>query len=112
MKKLGLIMGIAALALTGCKNGVEKEYPMEIKEFAVAYMTSEVQEVTHDVNLVYCKNSLSLLNYYIEIPEVPTEEYSTLVAKDSGNKVYYHIIVDGKDTKVTNHGYEFVRWGK
>lgn len=112
MKKLSLIMGIAALALTGCKNGVEKEYSMEIQEFAVAYTTSEVQEVTHDVHLAHCKKSLSLFNYYIEIPELPTEEYSTLIAKDSDNKVYYHITVDGKDSKVTNHGYEFVRWGK
>ena len=112
MKKLGLFMGIVALTLSGCTNGVEKEYPMEINEFTVAYITSEVQEETHDINLAHCKKSLSLFEYYIEIPEVPAEEYTTLVAKDSDKKVYYHIDIDGKDSEVTNHGYEFVRWGK
>lgn len=110
MKK-GLLLAAAALCLAGCQNGIEKEYTMDVQAAYVATMTSEVQDLTHDVYVVHCKRGMSLFNYYIEVPEYPNVLPEHLVASDTGKTITYHIDIDGKDTKVSNHGYEFVKWG-
>ena len=112
MKK-GLTKIMALLSLSGlasCANGIEKEYTMSVKESCIAYVTSEVQEETHDIYLIHCKKSLSPLNYYIEVSELPDKLPEKLIAKNTGKKINYHIEINGKDAKVSNHGYEFVKW--
>lgn len=115
MKKrlIALLTGLLCLSsITACTKGIEKEYSMEIKELYTAYITSDVQEETHDLTVAYCKRGMSLFNYYIEVPEWPEIIPAKLVAKETGSKTYFHIEIDGKDEKVTDHGYKFIKWGE
>ena len=115
MKKA--FVGLAALfclaGLTGCKNGVEKEYTMEIKEAPIVARLQE--DESKEVIVAYCKRGASLLNYYIELPEMEEgfEMPKTLVAKDTSENLKTIIINEkGKSEKVTDHGYKFVKWGE
>ena len=110
-------VGLAALfclaGLTGCKNGVEKEYTMDIKEAPIVARLQE--DETKEVIVAYCKRCASLLNYYIELPEMEEgfEMPKTLVAKDTSENLKTIIINEkGKSEKVTDHGYKFVKWGE
>lgn len=114
MKKglIGLLAGIACLGgLTGCKNGIEKEYTMEIKEAPIVARLQE--DESKEVIVAYCKRGGSLLNYYIELPEM-AEDFeipAKLVAKDTDKNLKTIIVNEkGKSEKVSDHGYKFVKW--
>ena len=113
MRKMTFLSILAACLLaTGCSKGVSKEYEMTVKEIV------EVKKDSGEyVRAAYCRRSVSLYNYYIEIPEEalarydaadPALDFGSLYAKTDGKEINYSY---GKD-KVTNHGYEFVRWAE
>ena len=114
MKKglIGLLATIACLGgLTGCTNGIEKEYTMEIKEAPIVARLQE--DENKEVIVAYCKRGGSLLNYYIELPEI-AEDFeipAKLVAKDTDKNLKTIIVNEkGKSQKVSDHGYKFVKW--
>ena len=113
-KKLKVLAVLSAMlmTLTGCANGVEKEYTMNVKSEVISARLKEDENET--VNVLHCKRKLSLLDYYIVIPE--TEEGfelpETLTAKATDTKTKYIIIKNSKSETVTDHGYIFVKWGK
>ena len=115
MKKA--FVGLAALfclaGLTGCKGDVDKEYTMKIKEAPIVARLQE--DESKEVVVAYCKRSGSLLNYYIELPEMEEgfEMPKTLIAKDTSENLKTIIINEkGKSEKVTDHGYKFIKWGE
>ena len=115
MKKvfLGLATVFCIAGLTGCKNGVEKQYTMEIKEAPIVARLQE--DESKEVVVAFCKRSGSVFNYYIELPEMEDdfEMPKTLIAKNTSKNLKTIIINDkGKSDKVSDHGYKFVKWGE
>ena len=113
MKKIFILGAIALSTLSGCTNGIEKEYTMDIKEAPVVARLKE--DETQEVLVIHCRRGLSLFNYYIALPELE-EDFEIpehLVAKSTDNKTNYFIINDqNKSEKVSDHGYIFVKWGE
>ena len=112
MKKiLTRIMALLCLSgLAGCKNGVEKEYNMDIKEAPIVARLKEDEK--KEVLVAHCKRGMSAFNYYIELPEMEEdfEMPKQLVAKNTRETIKRIIIVDGKSKTVSDHGYKFVKW--
>lgn len=113
MKKglIGFIAGL--LCLTGCTNGIEKEYTMDIKsEVMVARLKDDE---TQEFNVVHCTRGMSLYNYYIVLPELEEDFVlpEKLTAKATDKKTKYIIINEkNKSETVSDHGYVFVKWGE
>ncbi len=116
MKKMIFAASVfASLALlTGCSNGIEKEYKLEVQE--IVQVKDEEGKIKH---AAHCKKALSILKYYVLLPEgtsplladlTGTEkfDYSVLVAKDTGEKTEFKLVSDS--SSVSDHGYKFVRW--
>lgn len=111
MKKMiltaSVILPLACLA--GCSKGIEKEYKLDIQEFVqVKNSSGEIKPAAH------CKRSLSLLNYYIQLPDTTTygadeiKIYSVLIAKSTELVEGFTLVSDG--SAVSDHGYKFVNW--
>lgn len=113
MKKglFGLLAGLMCLAgLTGCTNGIEKEYTMEIKEAPIVARLES--DETQTVTVAYCKRGMSLFNYYIVLPEFEEDFVlpEKLTAKATDTKTKYIIINENnKSETVSDHGYVFVK---
>lgn len=81
--------------ITGCSNNTEH---FGVTNYTYSYITSEVQEVTHDVYLAHCENNL-----YIEVPLDYKKD--TVPVKYTGKIITYHVY--DSDEKVSNGGYEY-----
>ena len=81
--------------LTGC--GKPTTTTLNVNNYTIAYITSEVQEYTHDLRMVHCEDDI-----YIEVPY----DYSknTVNVKYTGKFIEYW--VEDSDIKVSNKGYE------
>lgn len=113
-KKL-LLLTLSALALCGCNNSAEtpaKEiaptcdckhytYTFKVEGHITAFLTSEVQETTHEPYLAYCKSGVN--DCFIEIPYGDEREELELVY--TGYVITYTLGFDGNDTKVSNNGW-------
>lgn len=114
MKKAFIAIAVAALAaLSGCTKGIEKEYTMDIKSEVMVARLKE--DETETVNVVHCKRSMSLYNYYVVLPELEEDFVlpKKLTAKSTDTKTKYIIINEkNKSEVVSDHGYIFVKWGE
>ena len=116
MKKnfITLCAGLMCLsALCGCKQGIEKEYTMNIQGDAIVARLKE--DETKNVTVVHCKRKMSLYNYYIVLPELEEDFVMPehLTAKSTDTKTKYIIINEkGKSQTVSDHGYIFLHWGE
>ena len=94
-----MIKGILkALLLCGLLTGCGKPTTtLNVNNYTIAYITSEVQEYTHDLRMVHCENDI-----YIEVPY----DYSknTVNVKYTGKLIEYW--VEDSEIKVSNKGYE------
>ena len=77
------------------------QFTFKVKEHYTAYLTSEVQETTHDPYLAYCKSGVN--ECFIEVPYGDTREELSLV--HTGYIITYELEVDGKDYTVSNNGW-------
>lgn len=84
-----------ALMLCGCSNYVTKN----VRDYAYSYMTSEVQDYTHDVYLACCEGDI-----YVEVPEWYKEK--TVRLAESDKTIWYYVY--GIDGKVSNKGWKAV----
>lgn len=110
MKKLFIALVAGLMSLTGCTNGIEKEYTMNIKSEVLVARLKE--DETQEVNVVHCTRGMSLYNYYIVLPELEEDFVlpEKLTAKETDNKTKYIIInKDNKSETVSDHGYIFVK---
>ena len=80
--------------LTGCG---ETTTTLNVNNYTIAYITSEVQEYTHDLRMGHCEDDI-----YIEVPY----DYSknTVKVRYTGRLIEYW--VEDSDIKVSNKGYE------
>lgn len=85
-----------SMILAGCKNEMDNEYTMEVKE---------VVKADDGTYLAYCKKSPSLYNYYLPV-ETPEKVSDKLIAKKIKEEHYW--LIGSK--KVTDHKYAFVSW--
>lgn len=89
---------LKALLLCGLLTGCGKTTTtLNVNNYTTAYITSEVQEYTHDLRMVHCENDI-----YIEVPY----DYSknTVNVKYTGRFIEYW--VEDSEIKVSNKGYE------
>ena len=96
MKRIKMLMTLPII-LCGCNNLIKTETFL-VKNYTYSFITSEVQEVTHDVYLAHCDNG-----YYIEVPENTKKVKIDVIKKDK--VIYYH--VNDTDEKVNNGGYYY-----
>ena len=97
MKMIKTILKILLLccSLAGC--GKTTTTTLNVNNYTIAYITSEVQEYTHDLKIGHCEDDI-----YIEVPY----DYSkhTVNVKYTGRFIEYW--VEDSDIKVSNKGYE------
>lgn len=116
MKKglINLFIGIICLGgLTGCNVNIKKdyEYTMNIEKAPIVAHLQE--DENKEVIVAHCKRGGSLLNYYIELPEMEEgfEIPTKLIAKDTVKTLKTTIVNEkGKSEKVSDHGYKFIKW--
>ena len=81
----------------------QKPYVFEVKDHYTAYQTSEVQEITHEPYLAFCKSGVN--ECYIEVPQGDTRTMLNLVY--TGYEITYK--VGGLLSKtVSNNGWALV----
>ena len=100
VKKLSLLLSIFVIFLfISCS----KYTKFDVKYLTTAYITSEVQEKTHDMTLAYCDNDI-----YVEVPDYFNSNTVNLVYT---NRIIWYTIrlSDGFSIKVSNKGYEYPR---
>lgn len=95
MKKLLTIVALSMCALTGCSKDNGKL--LDVDGYTTAYITSEVQEYTHDLRMAHCENDI-----YIEVPYGYSKDKVNV--EYTGKFVYYW--VEDSDVKVSNKGFE------
>lgn len=96
MKIKSMIAAImAALSLASCSSVECKD--VKVDSYAVAYITSETQEYTHDCYLAKCGE------IYVEV--VWGLKWDSITIEKTSHVVYWHVY--GVDEKVSNEGWQW-----
>ena len=97
MKKLLFTLLTTTLLLTSCQD---QTIIATVSGYTYSYITSEVQDYTHDCYLAIVPD----LDSYIE---VPNDCLTRHISIKQTNKIIYYYIYE-VEHKVSNHGWEYV----
>jgi hypothetical protein len=91
---LGLIILWAIIMIVYPSTAIHKH---KVLNYDVAYITSDVQEYTHDLKIAHLEN-----NIYIQVPDDYDEEYVDIV--QTGHETFFYIM--SSKEKVSDKGYK------
>lgn len=82
----------------------DRSYTFKVEDHVIAVLTSEVQEITHDMYLAYCKRGVN--EAFIEVPV--NDKSTELELVYTGYQITYTLERGLIDSKVSNNGWALV----